>query len=99
MKPHLFHPEADSEYAAEVLKYGEISPALGGRFYDEIESLIAQIRAHPAMFRAFDPPARRNLSLDFPFAVVYLDEPEHVWIVAVMALRREPGYWKHRLKR
>jgi hypothetical protein len=28
--------------------------------------------------------------------VVYFDEPDHVWIVAVMPLRRKPGYWHKR---
>lgn len=41
MKPHGFHREADAEYAAAAEYYGGISPELGGRFYDEIERLIA----------------------------------------------------------
>lgn len=99
MKPYLFHPAADQEYADAAGDYAQISPELGGRFFDEIEKLIAEIRERPRLFRAFDPPARRHLAVDFPFAVVYLDEPEYVWIVAVMPLKREPGYWKQRLNR
>lgn len=41
MKPHRFHPEADEEYAAAATHYANITPQLGGRFYDEIERLIA----------------------------------------------------------
>lgn len=59
--------------------------------------MIAEIRAAPHRFRSYDPPARRNLARDFPFAVVYLDEPDRVWILAVMPLRRHPDYWKHLL--
>jgi hypothetical protein len=29
--------------------------------------------------------------------MLYPDEPDGVWIVAVMPLKREPGYWKRRL--
>jgi hypothetical protein len=29
--------------------------------------------------------------------VIYLDQPERVWIVAVMHFKRKPGYWKQRL--
>lgn len=32
-----------------------------------------------------------------PYALLYLDEPEQVWIIAVMPLRRDPDYWTHRL--
>jgi plasmid stabilization system protein ParE len=97
VKPHLFHPEADAEYADSALYYAEHGEDLGGRFYDEIERVIAEIAAAPHRFRQYDPPARRNLARDFPYAVVYLDEPDRIWIVAVMPLRRAPDYWKHRL--
>jgi hypothetical protein len=33
----------------------------------------------------------------FPFRVVYLQQPERVWIVAVAHLNRKPGYWLDRL--
>jgi toxin ParE1/3/4 len=97
VKPHVFHPEADTEYAEAAQHYAEISPTLGGRFYDEMEELVAEVRAAPHRFRAFDPPARRHLAQNFPYAIIYLDEPDRIWIVAVMPLKREPGYWKHRL--
>jgi hypothetical protein len=37
------------------------------------------------------------LARGFPYVVVYLDEPERVWIVAVMHAKRRPGYWRERL--
>lgn len=69
MKPYTFHPEADAEYAEAAQGYADISPELGGRFYDEIERVIATIREGPHRFREYDPPARRLLAKDFPFAV------------------------------
>lgn len=98
MKPHFFHPEAEREYFDAVLYYARIDPELGGRFYDEIERVIQDVRRHPERFRAFDPPARRHFSDVFPYAVIYLDQPERVWIVALMHFRRAPGYWKQRLQ-
>ena len=98
MKAHGFHPEADAEYAAAAEYYAHCSAELGGRFYDEIERVISQIKAAPQRFRQYDPPARRNLARAFPYAVVYLDEPDRIWIVAVMHLHREPGYWRERLQ-
>jgi hypothetical protein len=29
--------------------------------------------------------------------VVYLEEPEHIWIVAVLHAKQRPDYWQHRL--
>lgn len=99
MKPHRFHPEADEEYAAAAAYYATISLALGGRFYDEIERAIAAVRAAPTRFRRIDADTRRHLAHDFPYAIIYLDEPDTIWILAIMPLKRAPDYWRHRLAR
>ena len=70
MKPHYFHPAAAEEYAGAAQYYAKIHPELGGRFYDEIESLIETVRRQPDLFRIFDPPARRHFSTVFPYAVI-----------------------------
>lgn len=97
MKPYRFHPEADDEYAAAAAHYANIGAELGGRFFDEIERLIAEVCATPHRFRKIDGDVRRHLAADFPYALLYLDEPEAVWILAVMPLKRDPDYWVHRL--
>ena len=51
MKPHAFHPEAAEEYAEAANYYTQIYPGLGGRFYDEMERLIRDIRREPKRFR------------------------------------------------
>ena len=94
---HRLHPEADEEFAAAVLYYSEISPELGVRFYREMERLLREACAAPERFWKFDPPARRHLSGDFPYAIIFLEKPEHIWIVAMMHLKRRPGYWRGRL--
>jgi hypothetical protein len=33
----------------------------------------------------------------FPFRMVYVLQPDRVWIVAVAHLSRKPGYWARRL--
>lgn len=94
---HQIHAEAQAEFLAEIDYYSGISPRLGERFYSEIVRVIREICAAPKRFRAYDPPARRHIAQDFPFAVVYLERDDHIWILAIMPLRREPDYWKHRL--
>ncbi|MES2696200.1 MAG: type II toxin-antitoxin system RelE/ParE family toxin [Verrucomicrobiota bacterium] len=70
---------------------------MGFRFYDEIERLIAEIRTEPRLYRKVDGDVRRHLSVEFPYGLLYLGEPDSIWIVAVMPLKRDPEYWKHRL--
>jgi hypothetical protein len=52
---------------------------------------------HPLMFRQFDPPARRHFTDRFPYGIIYVVEADYVWIVVVMLLHRELGYWHERL--
>jgi hypothetical protein len=62
VKRHSFHPEAEQEYADAANYYFRINPELAGRFYDEIERLILEVRKQPDRFRLFDTPARRHFS-------------------------------------
>jgi plasmid stabilization system protein ParE len=98
VKPHAFHPAAEGEYLEAAKYYAAVAPDLGIRFYDEIEKLVIQVRRQPDRFFKFSPPARRALSRQFPYSVVYLDEPDRVWILAVMHAKRRPGYWRGRLE-
>lgn len=94
---HLLHPEADLEFLDGVRHYAAISPALGERFYEEMSGLLRVACEHPRRHRVFDPPLRRVLATDFPYAVLYVEKADYVWVVAVMPMKREPGYWRHRL--
>ena len=97
MKPHAFHPEAAQEYADAVRYYLKVYSELGGRFYDEMERLIREIRHQPERFRKFDPPAQRHFSNVFPYAAVFVEKSDRIWILAIMHMKRRPGYWKSRL--
>jgi tRNA (Thr-GGU) A37 N-methylase len=46
---------------------------------------------------ATSPNASCVLSREFPYSVVYLEQLDCVWIVAVMHAKRKPGYWRERL--
>jgi plasmid stabilization system protein ParE len=95
---HRILPEADEEFAEAVRHYSEIDPELGVRFYREMERLIRDVCISPERFFMFNPPVRRRLSTVFPYAVVYVEKPDGVWIVAVMHTGRKPGYWRSRLE-
>lgn len=41
-----------------------------------MERLFREICADPDRFREFAPPARRHFSRDFPYAVIFLNQPE-----------------------
>jgi hypothetical protein len=97
VKPPILHPEARAEYREAALYYATIMPELGGRFYDEIERLIAEACLSPGTFRFIRKPARRHFTREFPYGIIYVERPDDIWILAVMPLRRKPAYWQHRL--
>lgn len=97
MKPFRFHREALAEAKVSAEHYAAISPELGLRFYDTVDRLVREVCAQPALYRVVDPPARRHFRRPFPHAVIYIDRPDHVWIVAVAPFKMRPGHWKERL--
>ena len=52
---------------------------------------------HPRV--TFRVPLKRVFLDRFPFAVVYYVDGEMVYVVALEALRKRPGYWRGRLPR
>ena len=97
MKHYRFHPEAANEYSEATFFYRRIDPELGRRFFEEIESLIRDVRLNPESIREFDPPVRRHFGSVFHYAVLYLVKADEVIIVAIMHMHRHPGYWKERV--
>lgn len=97
MKAVILHREALEEFDAAAAHYAEIDFALGQRFYATIDRLIAEACASPGTFRFIRKPARRHFTRDFPYGIIYVERPDHIWILAVMHLHRKPGYWTHRL--
>ncbi len=64
-------------------------------------ALIAEVCHAPTLFRRIPCPGavRRHFKKPFPYAVLYVDEPDSVLVLAVAPFKRRPGYWRHRLKR
>lgn len=86
------------QFADAVGYYSRVSSSLGVRFYREMERSLREVCSDPQRFQIFDPPARRSFSRSFPYAIIFVDRPGYVWIVAVMHLKRRPGYWHHRIE-
>jgi plasmid stabilization system protein ParE len=94
VKPYVFHPEADEEYLRAADYYFGIAQDLGLKFFDEIEGLIRDVANTPDTYPFFDGPVRRHFSTDFPYALLYIDQIDRIFIVAVSHMKRRPGYWR-----
>lgn len=98
MKPFRIEQGAEADFAEALEFYREESEALAGRLYDEIHRLITEVCAAPHLYRLVAPPVRRHFSETFPYAVLYVEKPDHVLILAIAHFKRRPGYWSERLR-
>jgi plasmid stabilization system protein ParE len=93
-----FHPEAVVEFESSASYYAKRQIGLDSRFISCIEGALSEIRRNPKRWRVFEDDIRRYLTPVFPYVVLYSVEKEFVLIVAIMHCRREPGYWRYRVK-
>ncbi|GDX11471.1 hypothetical protein LBMAG57_32430 [Verrucomicrobiota bacterium] len=94
-----FHPEALDEYEDAARFYADCQEGLEFRFIACVESAFRQVSESPDRWRSFEEDVRRCLVHVFPYAVLYTIEFDYVLIIAVMHCSREPGYWRHRVRR
>ncbi len=91
-----FHPEAEQELNQAIDFYESITPGLGLDFAAEVFSAIQRAMDFPKAWSVLEGDIRRSLVRRFPYGILYSAEQEGIYILAVMHLHREPGYWKER---
>ena len=91
-----FHPEAAEEFEAAVDWYEAREIGLGLDFAAEIHAAIQRAVAIPEAWAKLSGDVRRVLVNRFPYGVLYEPMENNLLVLAVMHLRREPGYWMTR---
>ena len=77
--------------------YRDESPGLGSAFIDATRRAAARLVEYPYLGAVLRGEFRRQLVRRFPYALIYRVESDRIYIIAVMHLRRRPGYWRARL--
>lgn len=99
-----WHPEAEAEFDADIVWYGDREAGLGDRFETEVLAAIDESADTPETWPVrpgWDrlPEVRSKGVQDFPYRVVYFVEGELLRIVAIAHAKRRPGYWRDRVNR
>lgn len=94
---YFFHPEAEAEFIAAIDYYEGKQSGLGYDFAKEVYTGRKSIIELPQAWPVLDGEIRRRLISRFPYGILYCDEGQTVYILAIMHLRREPNYWKKRI--
>lgn len=98
-----FEDEADVEYRLAGRWYEERREHLGVEFFDAVDATIDQIANLPRSgarvprLPATLPVGKRSVT-GFPYAVIYLETPTEIRILAVAHDSRKPRYWRDRVR-
>ena len=81
-----FHPEAEKEFNKAIEYYEEIEPGLGYDFALEVSMAIQRAVEFPTAWAALEGNIRRSLVKRFPYGILYIQQQDEIFILAVMNL-------------
>ncbi|MEQ1758563.1 MAG: type II toxin-antitoxin system RelE/ParE family toxin [Vicinamibacterales bacterium] len=88
-----FHDLAKVELNEAAEYYEREHSGLGATFVAEVERSTTTILEHPEASPIVGGTIRRKLLRRFPYALLYRVRAERVRVLAIMNLKRRPGYW------
>lgn len=97
MRKFRFHAKALAETDKAAAYYNEKYAGLEQRFLDALEDALTHIQRRPLMYRLVENNIRKCRIPCFPYGIIYRLHDEHIEVIAVMHLRKEPEYWQQRL--
>ena len=96
MRNLILSPEAEQEAKSAYTWYEGQCPGLGKEFILCLDAAFSSITRNPQIYQVIHKNIRRALIRRFPYGVFYIIEPEHIQILAIFHMRRNPDEWKKR---
>ena len=91
-----FHPEAIAELEASAEWYLHRSPPAAQGFALAVETALDRIARFPERYPRVDARHRACTVEKYPFQIIYRDDDQCIFIIAIAHAKRRPGYWKRR---
>lgn len=92
----VFAEAAWEELQEAVAYYDAQRAGLGDELVAEVHRAVEHIEDFPDAWQELAQGIRRCRLKRFPYGLVYQAQEERILILAVMHLRRKPGYWRGR---
>ena|ERR1051326_4445420 len=93
-----YHPGARADFDESLDWYQERSEGAAIGFVLAVDHAIERVSADPGRFPSA-PAGCRYCSLKrYPFRVVYREEADQIYVVAIAHAKRRPGYWRYRTR-
>ncbi|MCI5125177.1 MAG: type II toxin-antitoxin system RelE/ParE family toxin [Candidatus Electrothrix sp.] len=97
MKELNFLLPAEVEMTEAALYYEARAAQLGERFLAAVELGVEQIQENPRTWPSIGSGIQRYLLPQFPYSLLYRDDPDEIVVIAVMHQKKRPYYWVDRL--
>ena len=98
MKPIRTLSGADQDFKETLAYYNHERDGLGYEFASEIQFAFEHISAFPHASPVFSKRSRRYIVRRFPYGIWYEIRPDHILVLAIMHLERNPTIWIKRLR-
>lgn len=69
-------------------------PGLGSRFGEELDTVMAAVRAQPQMYAKVSGEIRRAMTRRFPYAIYFIVDDERISVLRVLHQARDPREWR-----
>ena len=93
-----FISPANYDLDEAIRYYDHQLPGLGFRFFQEVSAAIDRVILMPEAWTKIGERTRRCILKGFPYAVLYVIDPEEILITAVANLHRDPEHYKDRIR-
>ncbi len=94
----LFDNLAKHEYQDAIEFYELEVQGLGLRFKEEVKRALRNLIKFPDMGSTEKGDIRRCILHKFPYKILYSNEGQILYIIAIAHMHREPNYWLNRMK-
>jgi plasmid stabilization system protein ParE len=95
--PVIFTLAARAELIDAQDWYENEAPGLGRRFRQAVDAAIERMSANPRQFPAIYKNVRRALLRRFPYALLFVIEPDDtLTVIACFHGSRDPAHWQKR---
>ncbi|NIM52720.1 MAG: type II toxin-antitoxin system RelE/ParE family toxin [Gemmatimonadales bacterium] len=95
-RPLLLRKEAAADLVEAVEWYDARRGGLGGDFLLAVRAVLTTIEDSPERFPIVRDDVRRAPLRRFPYAILYVAEPDRTVVIACMHFRRDPRRWQSR---
>lgn len=89
MKRLVVKPEAEQDIEEIYAWYCELDKQVAGRFITSLEAALAHIAEAPEAFPRFGNRARAKQMGRYPYRIIYYEEVEVIFILAVFHMSRD----------